>query len=181
MARVFLAPDDEPVDNGRSMLYFLRRDLQDQYGKEGGQHDKLISPLLTTLGIMLGFELLAKYWSGRHITNGKVLENFLEDVTKLSRIQSVILTQLRHALAHGYCLQTKNNNDGKMYTFLLSDNEAASMVIQEKDSKYTINIWQLKKLFIETIRKYQNLLAQSSDLEGKFVTTNANLGELKII
>ena len=180
IARVFLAPCDEPVDNGRSILYLLRRDLQDQYGKESDPPGKIISPLLTTLGIMLGFELLTKYWSGHYKTKAKDIENFLKNVAKLSAIQSVILTQLRHALAHGYCLQTKGY-DGNMYAFWLDDNKDGSKVIEKKDSKYIINIWELKKLFIKTIWKYQNFLAQSSDLEGKFMSTNANLGELKIV
>jgi hypothetical protein len=180
IARVFLAPDNESVDDGKSILYLLRRDLQNLYGKEMDEPSKIFSPLLTTLGIMVGFELLSKYWSGNHITKSTDLENFLKKVAELSPNNSVILTQLRHSLAHGYCLQTRKTTNGKKFAFCLDDNKEDLQLIIKDDSKNIVNIWKLKKLFVETIKSYHNKLAQSADLQGKFVTVNANLGELKI-
>ncbi len=180
-ARVFLAPNAEPVDDGRSMLYLLRRDLQDQYGKENDPPlGKIISPLLTTLGIMIGFELLTKYWIGKYTTTTAELRKFINDVGKLSKNESEILAQLRHALAHGYCLRTTDRK-GTQYTFRLDENTGGSNVIEERNSEYIINIWELKKLFLKTISDYQNFLEQSPDLKGKFTSANANLGELKIL
>ncbi len=62
---------------------------------------------------MVGFELLAKLWSGNHEAGSKLLEDFLSKVAQLQKPKSVALVQFRHAIAHGYRLGTKRKEDKK--------------------------------------------------------------------
>lgn len=66
IARIFMDPNIKLPDNRRPLLYLIRRDLQNQYGKESKDFQQVVSPLLTSLGTMIRIELLTKYWSGDH-------------------------------------------------------------------------------------------------------------------
>ena len=181
IARVFTPPSDICHDNQMSLLYLLRRDLQNQYGQEGGSRASLQSPLLTCLGIMVGFELLAKLWSGNHEAGSKLLEDFLSKVAQLQKPKSVALVQFRHAIAHGYRLGTKRKEDKKFQSFVVDDRSNCHECISEIDSqKFLINIWKLKELFLYSVKEYKRLLEADSDFQKKFMVSLRNLGDVQI-
>ncbi len=181
IARVFTAPSDRCYDNQMSLLYLLRRDLQNQYGQECGSPVRVKSPLLTCLGIMVGLELLTKLWSGNHEAGSKLIQNFLSKVSQLQGPKSVALVQFRHALAHGYRLGTKRKDDKKFYSFVVDDMSNYHECISEIDSqKFLVNIWKLKELFLYSIKEYKRLLEADFDLQKKFMLCLANLGDIQI-
>lgn len=181
IARIFLDPNITPHDNRRPLLYLLRRDLQNQYGKENDPPGRLISPLLTCLGIMVGIELLTKYWSGNHEAGNSDVEKFLQDVGGLSENSAIALTQLRHAIAHGYKLQTIRKKDNQKYSFALSDDiNATDCIVDQGNFSYLINIWKLKELFLKTINNLKTILEASPDLQATFTIVQAYIKDFEI-
>ncbi|OGP67008.1 MAG: hypothetical protein A2031_05385 [Deltaproteobacteria bacterium RBG_19FT_COMBO_43_11] len=182
IARVFSHPSDRFYENQVSLMYLLRRDLQNQYGQEDGPPVKVKSPLLTCLGIMVGFELLTKLWSGEHETCSALIENFLNKVAQLQNHKSVALVQFRHAIAHGYRLGIKRKKDKKFYSFVVDDTSDCHECIQEvvDSQNFLVNIWKLKKLFLYSIKEYKRLLEADFDLQKKFMVCLANLGDVQI-
>ena len=181
IARVFTPPSDRFCNDKMSPLYLLRRDLQNQYGQECDSPVRLKSPLLTCLGIMVGFELLTKLWSGNHEADSKLIENFLNKVAQLQKPNSVALVQFRHAIAHSYRLGTKGKKDNKFYSFVVDDLSNCCECIREVDSqKFLVSIWKLKELFLYSVKAYKGLLEDDSDLQKKFMVCLANLGDVQI-
>lgn len=181
IARVFSPPLDRGYANQMSLLYLLRRDLQNLYGQEGGTPVKVKSPLLTCLGIMVGFELLTKLWSGNHEISSSLTEDFLSKVAQVQKSKAQALVQFRHALAHGYRLGTKTKKDNKFYSFVVDDTSNYHECISEIDSqKFLVNIWQLKELFLSSIEEYKRLLEADFNLQNKFMVCLANLGDIQI-
>jgi hypothetical protein len=179
--RMFLDPNEECPDDGRPLLYLLRRDLQNQYGKETYQPSKIVSPLLTGLGIMVGLEILTKLWTGDHSAGTEQIENFFKNICSLPNGRAIALAQFRHALAHGYRLQTVRIKNNQTYSFSLSEVPEGKECITELESYvFEINIWRLKDLFLDAIKKYRSLLETSSDLQRKFMVVKMNIGEIAI-
>lgn len=179
--RMFLDPNEECADNRRPLLYLLRRDLQNQYGKEVDSPSKILSPLLTSLGIMVGFDVLTKLWSGKHNTETAQIEEFLKNICNLHEERSVALAQFRHALAHGYRLHTVRCKDKQTYSFSVSDILNGKECITDLGGYlFEINIWCLKDLFIAAIKEYRRLLDTSEDFQRKFMVAKANIGEIEI-
>ncbi len=180
IARVFSPPLDRDYANQMSLLYLLRSDLQNQYGQEGGIPVKVKSPLLTCIGIMVGFELLTKLWSGNHEISSSLTEDFLSKVAQVQKSKAQALVQFRHALVHGYRLGTKRKKDNKFYSFLVDDTSNYHECISEIDSqKFLVNIWQLKELFLSSIEEYKRLLEADFNLQEKFMVCLANLGDVQ--
>ena len=178
---MFLDPNEECPDDRRPLLYLLRQDYQNQYGKETDRPSQIISPLLTGLGTMVGFEVLSKLWSGDHNASTQVIEDFLKNICGLSEGKAIALAQFRHALAHGYTLHTIRHKDKKEYSFSLNDSFNGKECITDRgDYLFEVNIWNLKKLFLKAIKEYRRLLKLSSDLQSKFIVAKANIGEIEI-
>jgi hypothetical protein len=182
IARMLLDPNEKQADDRRPILYLLRRDLQNQYGKEKETPAQVLSPFLTGLGIMVGIEVLTKLWSGNHHAGTSEIEEFLENICSLPDEKAIALAQFRHALAHGYRLETMRHKDKKIYEFVVSDIAGESECISDLgDFKFRINIWRLKDLFLEAIKEYHRVLQISSALQSKFMVAKANIGEVEII
>jgi len=178
---MFLDPNEECPDDRRPLLYLLRQDYQNQYGKETDRPSQIISPLLTGLGTMVGFEVLSKLWSGDHNASTQVIEDFLKNICGLSEGKAIALAQFRHALAHGYTLHTIRHKDKKEYSFSLNDSfNGKECITGRGDYLFEVNIWNLKKLFLKAIKEYRRLLKLSSDLQSKFIVAKANIGEIEI-
>lgn len=181
ISRMFLDPNQNQADNRCPLLYLLRYDLQNQYGKEAESPSKVFSPLLTGLGIMVGVEVLTKLWSGNHYADTELIEKFLETICGLPTDKAIALAQFRHALAHGYRLQVTRRKDKQIYSFVLSDVASENESVTDLGNfKFRINIWRLKDLFLAGIKEYHRLLGMSSDLQGKFMVAKANIGEIEI-
>lgn len=182
IARMFLNPNENQADDRRPILYLLRRDLQNQYGKETETPTQVLSPFLTGLGIMVGIEVLTKLWSGDHNAGTEKIEDFLKSICSLPNEKATALAQFRHALAHGYRLETTRRKDKQVYTFVVSDVARESECITELGNlKFQISIWRLKDLFLAAIKEYHRILHISSDLQSKFMVAKANIGEVEII
>jgi hypothetical protein len=181
ICRMFLDPNEECGDNRRPLLYLLRRDLQNQYGKEVDPSSSILSPLLTGLGVMVGFEVLTKLWTGDPHAGTDRIEEFLKNICSLPERDAIALTQFRHALAHGYRLQTHRHKDQQMYSFSVSDNpDGKECTVDLGSCSFEVNLWRLKDLFLAAIKTYRCLLEASSDLQRKFMVTKANIGEIEI-
>jgi hypothetical protein len=178
---MFLDPNEECADDRRPLLYLLRRDLQNQYGKEADPPSSILCPLLTGLGVMVGFELLTKLWTGDRHARPEQIEEFLKNICSLPERDVIALAQFRHALAHGYGLQTRRPKDQQIYSFFVSDLPEGKECIADLGSGlFEVNLWRLKDLFLTAIKKYRCLLEASSDLQHKFMVTKANIGEIEI-
>jgi hypothetical protein len=181
ISRMFLDPNEECADDRLPLLYLLRRDLQNHYGNEADPPSNVLSPLLTALGIMVGFEVLTKLWTGDHQAGTDRIEEFLKKICSLPEGQAIALVQFRHALTHGYRLQSLRRRDLQMYSFSLSDVSDGKECIADLGSGlFEVNLWRLKDLFLVAIKKYRCLLEASSDLQRKFMVTKANIGEIEI-
>jgi hypothetical protein len=180
--RMFLDPNEPQADDSRPILYLLRCDLQNQYGKETETPALVLSPLLTGLGIMVGIEVLTKLWSGDHNAGTGEIEEFLKSVCSLPGEMATALAQFRHALAHGYRLETIRRKDKQVYIFVVSDVATECECITELgDFKFRISIWRLKDLFLMAITECHRLLHASSEQQSKFMVAKANIGEVEII
>jgi len=103
LKRTFRKPTKGRIRQG-SRLLLLRSDLQQLLGPEDASPQRVEAPLLAALVLSAGFELLAKYWSGKADTSPRDVELFLCTVVGVSPFDAAALVQLRHALAHGYGL-----------------------------------------------------------------------------
>jgi len=75
-------------------------------------------------------------------------------------------------------VRIKNN---QTYSFSLSEVPEGKECITELESYvFEINIWRLKDLFLDAIKKYRSLLETSSDLQRKFMVGKMNIGEIAI-
>ena len=160
----------------------LRRDLEALYGPEAELSKVVKTPILTSLGIMMGMELLSKMWSGDHMASIKQIGAFLQEVSNLDEKVAAALVQFRCALAHGYRLGTKRHKDGKEFSFAVSDAADQPQLIYERDNTHFVNVLRLRDLFLDTIKAYRTLVESDSDsdLQQKFVVCLANLGEVAI-
>lgn len=172
----------------RPLLFLLRRDLMKyQYGPEDAQptDDGMHSPLLTCLGIMVGFELLTKLWAGQMEINRELLKQFLRMFSTLSINEKAdALVRFRNAIAHSYSL-TDVARDGKKYRFRIdADAHNANKDIQITSSgnekRILINVWWLKKLFLDSIKSYRKRLSNELELQCKFYVARQELGKIQI-
>ncbi len=179
---------DEELGKGvRPLLFLLRRDLKDfQYDDEDAtpMEDGMNSPLLTCLGIMIGFELLTKFWTGQVEVNRDWQKKFLDKYTCLNSEKSGFLVRFRNAVAHSYSL-TDVTKDGKKIRFELDadiykDNEAVSLDDSGDEKKVYINAWGLNKLFLDSIKKYKKELDDDLGLQCKFYVVQRELRNIQI-
>ncbi|MCH7749890.1 MAG: hypothetical protein IH939_17540 [Acidobacteria bacterium] len=139
-------------------------------------------PLLAALGIFSGFELLSKYWCGKtHIGQKDVVE-FLTVVAGLSTSDADTLIQLRNSLAHGYTLGTQRRDDDRPYSFSLdtAGTGQAPIVRCLAPHSYVVNMWSLKRHFIEATGRCRAALAQDGVRLGNFQVCVRNLGEVAV-
>lgn len=188
IARVFMDPSERPSDERRPLLYLLRRDLKDQYGGENEQVEsvQIKSPLLICLGIMVGFELLTKMYSGKHefekSGEGKrEVKKFMLDILEIGGQEAGALIKFRNSLAHSYGLGI-----GKNQTLTVDDDaQSASREVSVNNlggnkQEIYINVWHLKELFVQAVATYKNRLVIDFELQKNFVCCLANLGEIRI-
>lgn len=137
---MFTLPSQSLPDKGTPLLYLIRKDLEEQYGSEANSGGTCRSPLLTCLGIMIGFDLLSKMWSGNHQAEMKELIEFLEKIAGQSPDQADALAQFRHALVHGYRLSVRKKKGQEIFTFQISDQAGATLSIEEiKQKVFQVN------------------------------------------
>lgn len=180
--RFFLPPGKKCPDEKRPLLFLLRRDLVKLYGNEGSNRKRHVtSPLLTSLGIMVGLELLAKLWSGEVEAGHSTIVDFLVQVAELSPERAEALAQFRHAIAHGYRLKTRVRSSGNYYYFYLSDSKSANELLKRINShRFKINVWKLKDFFISTIYAYRRVLLLDKKRMKNFDAVREKIGDIEI-
>ena len=181
LRRTFRTPPNGRIRRG-SVLVFLRHDLKSLYGPEDSFGGQLSMPLLAALGMLSGIELLSKYWCGKTRVGQADVIAFLTRVAGLSQSDAETLIQLRNSLAHGYALGTRRKVDNRPYSFSLDTTgtgQGPIMRCSTPDS-YVVNIWSLKRLFIDAAERCRAALAQDVERLGHFQACIRNLGELAV-
>lgn len=180
----FRAPKSlRPSSTEYTSLHLLRIDLEKIYGSEKRRYiKKNKSPLLASLGIMSGIDLLTKLWVGNISTRSKNFKSFLENMCSLTANDSEVIYQFRCALTHNYGLYATD----KKYEFILNDSPSNSILLRKiKSKKYHISLWEMKKLFLGCIKEYESRLRNPnykhySDLLNKFMNTVKEIGYFEI-
>jgi hypothetical protein len=165
-----------------SLLAWLRSDLQELYGPEAIAYGPVAAPLLTALGICVGLELLAKYWSGHPDITRQLVVEFLTTVAELSPSDAEALMQFRNSLAHGYSLGTRPRRGTRLFSYAIATNHAAAapVVASRGSTEYTVNLWSLKRIFLATIPRCRTAIARDQDRLGGFQVSVRNLGEIGV-
>jgi hypothetical protein len=183
LKRTFRKPTNSRVRQG-SRLLLLRRDLQELLGPEDAQPKAVEAPLLAALGISAGFELLAKYWSGKADTTPHDVEMFLHTVVGVRPSDAAALVQLRHALAHGYGLKTwQRGTRGRPLAFRLMTEppRPSDPVVQPKGTdSYIVNLWLLRRLFLGAVGQCRRVLAKDYTRLYKFELCTWNLAGVAV-
>ena len=135
------------------------------------------------MGIMAGFDLLAKYYSGgdKHNESGERFVCFIKKYVSIN--QSEIIYQLRNSLLHSFGLysykiikdkQTKAETTIEWH-FTLATNPNSQLVVIESKDHYRIDVLELHRLFERSVdlfkKEYPTLNSYSkfkhfSDLYG---------------
>ena len=164
------------------LLALLRTDLQQLYGTEAVHAGPVPAPLLAALGTCVGFELLAKYWSGCPDVPSGTVHDFLTTVVGLTPADAEVLIQFRNSLAHGYALGTRRRKDNRPFSFAIDTSATASssVISHVGASQYVINLWSLKRLFRMAIRRCRKEIGRDQYRLGDFQVCIRNLGEIAI-
>src|SRR3989338_10112317 len=106
----FKTPPDVGAGPGdtRSILYLLRRDLRDlscPETREPTSQDSLKAPVLASAGIIIGFEILGRIWTGQNDPGQAKLIDALSEILHISKETAKVIMHFRNSLAHGYQLE----------------------------------------------------------------------------
>ena len=150
--------------NARSILFHLRRDLRDISAHEGRKtaNKRLKAPVLGSFGIMVGYELLAQVWTGKSSVAKKHLRQTYREMLKVSRSKANLMIQFRNAVAHGYTLEITDRDDGRKYSFKLSNQSQRSAWFRKEGAKTRINFWALRWRFLGDINDLHKRLLDRS-------------------
>jgi hypothetical protein len=173
----------QPSRTECAALHLLRIDLEKIYGSEKRRYiKKNKSPLLASLGIMSGIDLLTKLWVGNISTRSQDFQSFLKSMGSLTANDAEVIYQLRCGLTHNYGLYATD----KKYEFILDDSPSNSTLLRRINTKkYHVSFWEMKKLFLGCIKEYESRLRNSnyknhSDLLNKFMNTVKEIGHFEI-
>lgn len=155
----FKKPPDTGAGPGdtRSILYLLRRDLRDLSCPETRaptSQDSLKAPVLASAGIIIGFEILGRVWTGENDPGQSKLINALSEILLINKETAKTIMHFRNSLAHGYQLEL-HARDTNVYKFrLISDicNRSFFKSINENGvTEYEICFWELRSKFISAV------------------------------
>jgi hypothetical protein len=138
------------------------------------------------MGIMIAFELLTKLWSGKHNFSrlgegAKEVKKFMKSVLNLGEREAGALIEFRNSLAHSYGLYLGKNQALSVDEDVKSASEAVEIIdLGGGKSKVYVNVWHLKKLFVQAVAKYRNRLESDLDWQKEFMVCLPNLGEINI-
>jgi len=156
--RFFKDPDEEPELSGEfSTLYLLRRDINQCF------KNSLLWP--TTMCILVGFDLLGKFYAGND-NRGCVEERFenflrafvLENLENKKEIEEEVevLYSLRNSMCHSFGLY-----DNKYHIVLNKDKKKfISLPQSETDKTYRISVYLLKEKFENGIENFKKTLTK---------------------
>lgn len=188
----FVPPTRKLSGHGaRSTLYLLRRELRVLCGPENDDvNANWKAPILATSGIMTGFNLLAKFWTGTIMEEDKrSFMRFFSECLALQPSEAEALYKFRCALQHGFCLLDKGRYSH--HEFVL-DPDIFNLALIRLDGsikkrgtafcRYRIARLQLKKNFIMAIKKVERLLQEGNrDRLSCFIKTYPVIGTVMAV
>ena len=151
----FKSPDKEPDPGGDGVLYHLRADLENLYGKECAlEGDSSKHAMLVLTGILIGIEYISQcYFSKKQ--SGTAFVESLMDLGGIDWDNAEAIYQLRCAILHSFSLSTisdrKNFRKGTRFSFRLMDDTPDSLIrmesVSESEIHYKVNTRGLKMCF----------------------------------
>lgn len=185
---------DKPPDMARGVLYILRRDLVHLYGTEAeipSAHHR--SPMLATIGILTGLELMSKLATNDLSGDRSVFKKFLTDPRYggLKEDEAEALYKLRCAQVHAYCLIDVDEKRKVTFQFVLLDTlSAADPLLQEQNPQkieevtvrtFKVNYWGLKRFFLTCVGNFETAVRNpDSTLINNFMNAMKSIGKVAV-
>lgn len=113
---------DLPPGKDRGVLYLLRRDLTELYGREDDAPSQTHkAPMLASIGMMTGLDLMSKLATNDLSGGRNIFKRFVENYGRLSPADAEVIYKLRCAQTHAYCLIDLDEKAKTEYCFVLID------------------------------------------------------------
>lgn len=186
---------DLPPGKDRGVLYLLRRDLTELYGREDDAPSQTHkAPMLASIGMMTGLDLMSKLATNDLSGGRNIFKRFVENYGRLSPADAEVIYKLRCAQTHAYCLIDLDEKAKTEYCFVLIDDHPEHPLIRQLPAQvrdgyrretYQINYWELKRFFLKCVGSFEGALrnpaAQSRDpLLTCFMLAMARVGKIEI-
>jgi hypothetical protein len=145
----FKLPSVPPSDEGDSVLYHLRVDLETISGPEGNAYGTFPpAAILAAMGLLSAIDLLGNAYRPQ-LASGPRFKKILADLARLTAGEAEALYQLRCGLLHsGSLFSTDRLN--QEYPFTLTDRDSDPLIVSTTPSttrvESTISFWRLKAL-----------------------------------
>lgn len=164
----FKLPSAPPSDEGDSVLYHLRVDLETMLGPEGVVCGALPpAPILAAMGLLSAIDLLGKAYRPQLASRPR-FKKILADLAGLTAAEAESLYQLRCGLLHAGSLFSIDRSNQE-YTFTLTDRDSDPLIVSTTLSatrvESTINFWELKALLPTLIEELRHRCYDDLDTE----------------
>ena len=170
----FKSPTDEPIGPIFSYLYLLRRDIFTSLGYDPNTMNQINYRVLWPglMCILAGIDLLGKFLEGDDIRTS-VSHRFKKYYKSYfnSEDECEIIFQLRNSMLHSfglYSFKQKNGIKTREYFFTLNIRNDNSIVTDNQNNRYTINIIALCNAFEVSIDRYLATLRNDDILKINF-------------
>jgi hypothetical protein len=158
----FKQPNELASSDGDGVLYHLRVDLEKLYGVEDSfDLDPSHHAILATMGMLSGFDYLARAYLGRPSTGDKFVQ-LLTDLAAMDVDSAEALYQLRCGLVRSVSLSSVSSRKyrgGVTYSFTLTDDRHSAVVNKQHECTnevaYQVSFWGLKRCFTGVIDKLE--------------------------
>lgn len=165
----FKMPDKPPSDQGDGILFHLRRDLEQLYGREDDFTGDTSAHMLAMMGVLAGIDYLSKVYSAQKCSRHRFIET-IQGLCALDKDTAEALYQLRCALVHSISLSTVSNcsyRRGDIFIFTITDHVGTPLIVKLSDDgkevAYRINFWEVKRCFIYVIDSLAKVCVNISD------------------
>lgn len=187
----FAPPLPEQVGDNVSPLHLVRREMQDCLIGGVISEDQVISSHMkrhrlfaTTMVIMAGIDLLAKFYAGSDANNeaGKRIIDFVSEFMfkghpSTKDCAEALYYGCRNPLLHSFTLHS-----GKKYSVALTSfmNHGIVGYVDGVPGLYLISVEGLFLGFVKAIQKYESSLRGSADLQSNFGSMFNSYGSIGI-
>ncbi|MDO8804935.1 MAG: hypothetical protein Q7R35_10915 [Elusimicrobiota bacterium] len=159
-------PQELRISGERPVLYLLRRDLEHLYLKESkfgpDEEDQHKAPYLAAMGILTGFDLMAKFYNNAG-ESGEIFKRFIVEVCGLPIEEAGFVWKFRNALHHSYSLDLRLS-ENVVFTTEVNGNSWHTV----NNAVHYVNLWGLKRFFITEINRFKAKLAADQALRIRF-------------
>lgn len=166
------------IGEEKSLLFLLRRDLRDLSVPEGDAPDtqELRAPVLAALGIMIGFEILARIYQGSGLLGNPAKADAFRKFLDVSDAESWLMVYFRDAVAHGYQLTAHTRDKGTFHFALAPGRPDDSIFTPVRSSirasgpnsiRHEVNFWALRQRFLTAVEQFQQSLANTGNASAR--------------